>query len=233
MRLPSVLLFPALLSSSVFAIFADDAYHIDYHWALVGRPLRHATSFQQPFPGSKGSLIYTVSDKNVLAAINPKDGNVVWRQLLTPSSNSSLAFLAIAEGQDFGVSAVDGHVASWSLTDGRLGWEKSIGSSKIKDAEMLELEEGKVEGTPKDAIVLTEGDASIVRRLDGATGKTIWEHKDTRYVRTRLVCGVKLTLVAVGIRPFNSRPPEPMYSTSLTMVPFSEDIRPKSRLSAR
>ncbi|KAF2757732.1 DUF1620-domain-containing protein [Pseudovirgaria hyperparasitica] len=179
MRLQELLLLPAILIPTVQAIFADDAYHVDYHWALVGQPQQHATFFQQPFAGSKASLIYTLSAHNVLAAINPKDGSVVWRQLLTPSTNSSQTFLAAGEGQDTLISAVDGQVAAWSSSDGRMVWEKQLGTSRIKDAEIIDFEDGKQASTSKDAIVLMEGETPTVMRLNGATGKTKWQFADT------------------------------------------------------
>ncbi|KAK8184978.1 hypothetical protein IWZ00DRAFT_444769 [Phyllosticta capitalensis] len=177
MLLPSLLALTATLIPSALAVFADDAYQVDYHYALLGAPQQHATFFHQPRADSKASLLYTLSEKLVLGAINPRDGSLVWRQNLSSSSNTAPGFLRAGEDQDTVVSAVDGYVAAWDATDGRLAWSANFKDAHVKDLEVMELPDAS--NAAKDAIVLCGGSTPSVKRLDGQTGAVKWEFEDT------------------------------------------------------
>lgn len=181
MKLQSLLAVPALLVPSVYAIFADDAYRIDYHIPLLGLPKPDTTFFQQPNALSKASLIYTLSEKGILGAVNPKDGEIVWRQAL--DANATNGFLRAGEGQDTVVSGVGKEAAAWSAADGKLVWSTSFPEGAIVDLEILEFEDGAVVNGAKDVLILAGDSTPIVRRLDGATGAVKWEFEDNRYFR--------------------------------------------------
>ncbi|KAF2139060.1 uncharacterized protein K452DRAFT_233269 [Aplosporella prunicola CBS 121167] len=180
MLLPTIttkLLLAAWLPQVALAVFADDAYHVDYHYALLGAPQQHATFFHQPHAASKASLLYTLSDKYVLGAINPKDGSLIWRQRL--SSNSSASFLRAGEGQDIVISAVDDQVAAWDATDGRLVWDSSFRNAHVRDLEVIELEDASTSAGAKDALVMFGGSNPAVMRLNGQSGAMKWAFEDT------------------------------------------------------
>lgn len=155
------------------AVFRDEAYQIDYHHALLGIPEAENTFFHTPNPSSKASLIYTLSEKSLIGAINPKDGAVVWRQRLESAVNSSRALLRPGEGVDLVASATDGEVAAWAAKDGRLVWREEF--EEVGQAVSL----GFVE---KDVVVLHQGAHPVVQRRDGSTGAILWQFGDTRYV---------------------------------------------------
>ncbi|KAF2493052.1 DUF1620-domain-containing protein [Lophium mytilinum] len=178
MRLHAALGSTSLFVASCLAIFADDAGHIDYHYALVGLPKQDATLFQQPFAGSKASLIYTLSDKLVIGAVNPKDGELVWRQPLSSSTNTTEGYLRAGEDQDTVISAAGDQVAAWSSSDGRYVWGSKFPGSTVKDLEILELPDSKADRDVKDAIVLLSGGVQGVKRLDGKTGIVRWTYED-------------------------------------------------------
>lgn len=159
------------------AIFEDDAYHIDFHHALVGLPKRDATFFQKPYAGSKASLLYTINQYQTLGVVNPKDGALVWRQTL-PASQTVKGMLRAGEDQDILISASGDHVAAWSSSDGRNVWETKVNGATVEDLEILEQEDGITNTDAKDAIVLSSDQA--VRRLDGKTGRVKWTYQDTR-----------------------------------------------------
>ena len=73
MRFHAAIALAACLAPAA-AIFEDDAYHIDFHYALLGLPAPEATFFQKPYAGSKASLLYSISQNQTIGAINPKDG---------------------------------------------------------------------------------------------------------------------------------------------------------------
>lgn len=175
MRLP-LLGAATLLLHSATAIFADEAWNVDYHYPLLGLPKEDTTLFHRPNPASKASLIYTLSEHAVLGAVNPRDGSIVWRQLLSPDATiSASTFLRAGQGQDVIVTGTGGEVSAWSAADGRLVWSRHLEGS-IKDVEILELNDGS-ESTAKDAIVLTGGEDPAIHRLDGSSGDLKWTQK--------------------------------------------------------
>jgi outer membrane protein assembly factor BamB len=171
MRLSAAL--AALAACLAAAVFEDDAYHADFHYALLGLPHPEATFFAPPYAGSKASLLYALAGNQTIGAINPKDGALVWRQHF-PATSRGRVHLRNAHGQDTVVSAAGGRIAAWSASDGRLVWETSSGEATVEDLEMLE----------QDALVLlAEGSTSTVQRLDGKTGRAKWTFEDTRSAR--------------------------------------------------
>ncbi|GAB7354469.1 hypothetical protein MBLNU459_g4947t2 [Dothideomycetes sp. NU459] len=167
----------ALVRTSV-AVFVDDAYHVDYHLALVGAPREQSTFFHQPFAGSKASLLYTLSDKAVLGALNPKDGELVWRQALSRSFNATApTFLRAGENQDTIVTAVDGEVAAWSASDGRQVWSLNLDGASTQDLELLEIPDAN-QAAGKDVVVLSDGPQPALRRVDALDGSVKWAFKD-------------------------------------------------------
>ena len=176
MRLPLIAAVSLLLRSTA-AVFADEAWNIDYHYALLGEPKEDTTFFHQPNPTSRASLVYTLSNRGVVGAVNPRDGSVVWRQLLSNNVTSTQSsFLRAVEGQETVISGIDNHVTAWSAADGRLSWSLDV-NGPIEDIEILELSDGKATPSAKDALVLSSGDDPVVQRLDGASGAVKWQHK--------------------------------------------------------
>lgn len=169
----------ACLISSVRAVFPDEAYEIDYHHALLGFPQQHTTFFHQPYSNSRASLLYTLSEDGVIGAVNPKDGSLVWRQFLPLGSNSSDAILKTGESQDV-VSAADGTIRAWGGADGKLIWEEKAGG-KIRDVNILDSTSIEAADGVKDTIAVIEGAHTVIKRLDGKTGKTVWTYSDERY----------------------------------------------------
>lgn len=175
--LPIAALFYALLCN---AIFADEAYQTDSHHALLGFPQAHTTFFHRPSAASKASLLYTLSEKLVLGAVNPKDGAVIWRQRLADSAqnHTTSGLLKAGEGRDTLISAVNGKVQAWDATDGRLVWEWD-GGDETKVVDVTPSAEGG-----EYILILSEekGSSFVVRNLAADTGEVFWESGDWRYV---------------------------------------------------
>ena len=187
MRLSPRSLFPLILlffASSTGAIFADEAYQTDYHLALLGLPQAHTTFFHRPSPASKASLLYTLSERLVLGAVNPKDGAVIWRQQLKKKEDNVTGpgILRAAEGGDTLVSAVGDVVSSWDASDGRLVWEWSS-QGRVKDV---------AASTTDELLVLSEEDGGrvSVKKLGVQDGAIIWGFIDKRlhYVQETSTC---------------------------------------------
>jgi outer membrane protein assembly factor BamB len=170
MRLHAALTLAACLAPAA-AIFEDDAYHIDFHYALLGLPKQEATFFQKPYAGSKASLLYSISQNQTIGAINPKDGALVWRQHFADEPLGQ-GHLRSGSEQDTVISAVGDRISAWSSSDGRLVWETSVKGAVVED--------GMTINEAKDAIVLLSSGSPGVKRLDGKTGRAKWTFEDTR-----------------------------------------------------
>lgn len=222
MRIQAALL---LLASSVvpssLAIFVDEAYNIDYQHALFGTPQAPSTFFHRPSSSSNASLLYTISEKNILGAVKPKDGSVVWRQDLSRSSPGSASFLRAADGEDTVVSAVGGEVAAWGASDGKQVWENRFSSGQVVD---LELAESGRDQVVRDAIVLSGEKDGVVRRLDGTNGNVRWEYKDDRYedcLLDEMSCLQPILTRGVVVMSLFRFPPLPrIFTTSHCTRPF-------------
>ncbi len=174
--------------SFVSAIFQDEAFQTDYHYALLGIPREQTTFFHRPPSTSSASLLYTLSQKHVVGAVNPKNGSVIWRQRLNSLSPDSTGFLRAGEDQDSIISAIDGEVAAWDLLNGKAVWSNRFDNGTVKDLEVLPFEDRASGEDTKDAIVLfgQEG-RGIVRRLGGKTGDVVWEYHDDRWMVVSLL----------------------------------------------
>jgi outer membrane protein assembly factor BamB len=181
--LPSAFLLAFLLTPLSSAIYQDEAYKIDYQHALLGTPKRENTFFHRPSATSKASLLYTLSEKNVLGAVNPKDGAIVWRQLLADPTGTSKGLLKAGGNQSTVVTAVGNEVRAWDAADGRLVWSW-LDTGRIQDLEVLDREKSK------DVIVLSvdQGKSSITK-LASLTGKKAWQISAERYGRKIIVSG--------------------------------------------
>ena len=69
-----------LFVSAVAALHADEAGAIDWHHKLVGTPRQGSTFLHKPVVGS-GALAFTLTDRNVLAALSLRDGAIRIRPL--------------------------------------------------------------------------------------------------------------------------------------------------------
>jgi outer membrane protein assembly factor BamB len=173
------------------AIFEDDAYHIDFHYALLGLPKHEATFFQKPYAGSKASLLYSISQNQTIGAINPKDGALVWRQHFSAEPRGQ-GHLRSGSEQDTVISAVEERITAWSASDGRLVWDTSVG----------------------DAIVLLSAGTHGVKRLDGKTGQTKWTFEDTRSAMPTHFVRLGTDITVVGTHRSRSRPRRQPSTTS-------------------
>lgn len=161
-----------LFSCPIEAIYADEAYQVDFHHVLLGIPQAETTFLDRPSAASKASLLYTLSEKSVLGAINPKDGSVIWRQQLGNGSG----LLKAPGGGNTIISAVNGTVQAWDATEGRLVWDWT-GSGDIK---ALEVVRGGGTGQGVYIIAQAIGSKAVVRKLSEDSGVLVWEHEDAR-----------------------------------------------------
>ena len=190
MRLQAALLLLASCVPSTLAIYPDEVNHVDFHHALLGLPTPQSTFFLKPSSASNASLLYTLSEKSILGAVNPRDGSLVWRQNVSRSSLPDIdGLLRASDGINAVVSGAGDYLSSWTALDGKLIWENWFSDGSVADLELLELEDANAAGTTRDTIALIAGDnAGAAKRIDGQTGNVKWEYKDDRLVS---VCALR------------------------------------------
>ena len=157
---------------SVEAVYADEAYDVDFHHLLLGRPQPRNTFLYRPSVASKASLLYTLSEESVLGAIKPKDGSVVWRQQL----KSGNGLLRASDGDNVLLTAVNGSVQAWDAAEGRQLWRLTLN----EDIKALEVSRGP--GVGRNVYTVSQrGEAkSVVRKISGDSGDVQWEHGDDK-----------------------------------------------------
>jgi ER membrane protein complex subunit 1 len=206
MRLHALLALLLSSVSSVHSILADEAYHVDYHQALLGIPQVATTFFHQPSASSSASLLYTISDKAILGAINPKDGSLLWRQPLAGplpkprlkiedvielSAEEQLNTLRDASPAEAGLLAEDGTgfvisyygstVSTWDATNGKLIWQRIMPQGQHVKSAVLVHSPRETSPVPAiDVVVLYGVHAGTISKLDGSSGALKWEHIDSR-----------------------------------------------------
>ena len=158
------------------AIYGDDAYQIDFHHALLGKPEPLATFFHRPSSTSPASLLYTLTELGVLGAVNPKDGSVVWRHRLGLNSRHYAGQASLKACQNLSIiaSTLDNHLRVYNAANGRLAWEWQS-NDNITFTEIISHPLN-----PTVAIIerLRDG-AEVVRAFDAENGTLRWHFVDS------------------------------------------------------
>lgn len=185
MRWKDILPIVALAIAPTRAIFSDEAFTIDFHHALLGIPQPHSTFFHKPDPASNAALLYSLSDKAILGAINPRDGSVVWRQSIAgvPLENATESFVVAGETDGKIVAAVGDRLTAWDAAHGRLAWSHKLGlDSKIVGLQPVPVLGGSTDGAVQDIIILSQsqkaGTGHTVSRIGGDGSSMRWQYSD-------------------------------------------------------
>lgn len=109
-------------------------------------------------------MIYTLSERNILAAVHPKDGGVVWRHQLDTSCSLE-GITRAADGMV--VAGACGGVRAFDAVAGRLVWENGFVNGKVRDVRVVGREGG-------GGVVVLMDDRSV-KMLDGESGHVQWE----------------------------------------------------------
>ncbi|RMD40648.1 hypothetical protein DV735_g4469, partial [Chaetothyriales sp. CBS 134920] len=204
MRAAAVLGAVLALAQFSQAIFSDDAFDQDSHLTLLGIPQPHTTFFHKPQSSSNASLLYTLSDRSFVGALNPKDGSVLWRQALTEAGAEVTigpdAFLVAGERDGQVISGFGRTISSWDALDGRLRWHYlSPAGSQVLGLQAVTV---KAEDAAAQDVVFLSGSASgdgviSITRLAGRNGARIWERTDSS-----IAAGSQLSLAVSGRAAF-------------------------------
>ncbi|KAJ3177319.1 hypothetical protein HDU87_004571 [Geranomyces variabilis] len=150
-----------LVSSASAFIHADQAGLNDWHKTLVGTP-RFAFYTR---PARKGQLIVG-TERNVLASLNTKTGDIVWRQVLEPFDElKALKLDGPALTSISGTTAL--HTRQWDAPSGSLVWdyEHPVAMHSLSAA-------ADIARVNEDVIALVNG--NTITRLAGEDGSVSW-----------------------------------------------------------
>ncbi|KAJ1966537.1 hypothetical protein GGI12_000035, partial [Dipsacomyces acuminosporus] len=105
------------LCSTVAGLFPDEAGQIDWYRAQIGTPKKAV-----PYTYNGATGIYAITTRNVLAALNPNSGDVIWRQIF--EENDTIQSLRLRDGQALTLSGYnETAVRVWDTTGGSLVWD--------------------------------------------------------------------------------------------------------------
>ncbi|KAA1087540.1 hypothetical protein PGT21_033321 [Puccinia graminis f. sp. tritici] len=147
-RYPLGLLSIFTLISSLWS--SSPSSEATWHLPLLGLPVAQSTRnpsqlrfFRHPNPKVRltprlPSLAITVTQKNILGAINPKNGTIVWR-LLLPKNEPIIHYAVDLNNRRVAVISGENAIAVrlLSLSDGRLLWSRSLREGGLKQKDGL------------------------------------------------------------------------------------------------
>lgn len=166
MRVPGLLyLFIFSFLSSIGAISYEND-KITFHIPLIGVPLKESIFFHKPI-SYQDSLIYLATEKNILAAINSKDGSLVWRQEY--AENDLINAIKPLDSKIITLSN-SSTVRAWNALTGFLIWEETLQNSFSDNRNVIKIFENNIT-SDKDIILLT---SNMIYFLDSNTGSQIW-----------------------------------------------------------
>lgn len=189
--------FLAILTLLLPAVCSFHSSEVTWHLPLLGLPVspsaRNPSSlqfFRHPNPKVRltprlPSLAITVTQKNILGAINPKDGTIVWR-LLLPKTEPIRHYVVDMDNRHVALLSGEKKITArlLSLSDGRLLWSKLLGDSSPNQIDQFIGRTPDVvfttdlhsdQRTFPDLIVLTG--QSLAFRLAGHDGAIRWTWK--------------------------------------------------------
>ncbi|KAF9920551.1 hypothetical protein FBU30_009610 [Linnemannia zychae] len=156
----------AFIATSVSALDEAQAGIIDWHHRWIGTP--HMSALVRTVRGS--NAVFVASDKNVVASIKSKSGELAWRQVLREDETVH-ALRTLSANVVSLTGTKDFHVRLLDAKTGQVQWDFSpVGesSSEFGQAVTSTREDGNL-------IVLNQG--AYVRKLNSKTGHQIWRWK--------------------------------------------------------
>ncbi|CAG8580961.1 4772_t:CDS:10 [Paraglomus occultum] len=163
----------------VDALYESQTGVNDWHHQYIGTP---TISFFHKLSNSK-LVALVATEKSVVAALNPTNGNITWRQIL--DEREEIIGLKADKDNVLSVSiAVDYIIRLWDGLSGKLLWEniikKTDEATRLKKADVVFLR-----NEPSIAILL---DSLTMVKFDLNDGKKAWvnnndHNKQTKFVR--------------------------------------------------
>ncbi|KAF8963227.1 hypothetical protein BDZ97DRAFT_1038548 [Flammula alnicola] len=202
MRLPTTVVSLLSLCVGTWALHESDVGVVDWHKHLVGVPLTGSITTAPSFHRvANRSIILTATGNNVLAALEPVDGSVLWRYVFDPEDrivgyykqDNVVATLSAPGGAT---------LRTFDALTGQLLLEKRLHAPEV-GALSEPLHFGKhiiFSPNPTDLYVLSNG--CTVRNINGSTGEVKWTwtspDQGSLVIHSRLIFTAD-TIYAVGV----------------------------------
>ncbi|KAF8952668.1 hypothetical protein BGZ46_003410, partial [Entomortierella lignicola] len=157
----------AFLATTVVALDESQAGIIDWHHKWVGTP--HMSAAPRTVRGS--NLIYVASDKNVVAAIKAKSGELAWRQVLR--EDEPVHALRVISGNLLTLTGTsEFHTRLLDSKSGHVIWDFSPAG------EVAFLDFGQtVTTTSEDSNLIILNQGAHVRKVSAKAGTELWHWK--------------------------------------------------------
>ena len=166
-----------LLFSLTYCLYEDQIGLFDWRKSFVGK-INYVH-----FDGSAANnkRIIVSSEENVLAALNSRTGNLIWRRVLERSNNTIDKLLHFSDNL-ISLSGRGKFLRSWDPASGNIIWEKTleVGES-LQDnnlASGLTTVDAVISETHPENIYVMAG--NNIKAFSIASGKEIWSKNETR-----------------------------------------------------
>lgn len=207
---------------NVQALYEDQAGKFDWRQQLVGRPVGVLLDGQQP-------LVVT-TEQNVLAAINHKSGELLWRRVLERGSAGRLRLL-LPSGDDLVTFSGDNLVRVWSAASGQMVSETALDVTDDTDGETYVLSAG---GAKELLVLQLSAAGSALRRVTVRSGEVSSETLRTPWAGgvscvaglESLLCrdSAQLYTFSAGSGKFSAAPLPPALSGSRQLRHLGGDL---------
>ena len=175
MRLILLYLFlTVLLCSLTYCLYEDQIGLFDWRRRFVGK-LNYIH-----FDGSAANnkRIIVSSDENVLAALNSRTGNLIWRRVLERSSNTIDKLLHFSDHL-ISLSGRGKFLRSWDPANGNIIWENTLAVDESLQEKASGLKSVDVVASDElmDIFVMA---GNNIKAFSIASGKEIWSKEESR-----------------------------------------------------
>ena len=181
----------ALLFSFTFGLYEDQIGLFDWKKSFVGK-IKYV-HIDSSTANSKRVIVST--EANVLAALNSRTGNLIWRRVLERSNNTVNKLLHFSDHL-ISLSSRGRFLRSWEPATGNLVWEANVLPSASIDSEAGEGENREVfaNGLGLVDCIVSDKNAEIVVMAENlikvfslGTGAELWAHEEDPSSQIKLV----------------------------------------------
>eukprot|EP00271_Cylindrocystis_brebissonii_P014454 TRINITY_DN357_c0_g2_i14.p1 TRINITY_DN357_c0_g2~~TRINITY_DN357_c0_g2_i14.p1 ORF type:complete len:1028 (+),score=203.40 TRINITY_DN357_c0_g2_i14:1032-4115(+) len=169
-RFVLLLLSVAAMFSGCCAIFEEQVGMYDWHQQYIGRV--KLAEFQTQ---GQRKRVYVATEKNVVAALNLRSGQIAWRKVL--GDNDPINAICMYSKYLVTLSGDGRILRAWTVMEGVLVWDTAILAASADGlaasaTDLQLLPASKDSNAPPDLVVLARGN---IYRVSGATGAILWE----------------------------------------------------------
>ncbi|KAF9350854.1 hypothetical protein BGX34_000956, partial [Mortierella sp. NVP85] len=159
-------IFFAFIASSVVALDETQAGIVDWHHKWIGQPF--LTASPRTLRGL--NAVFVATEKNVVASIRAKSGELIWRQIL--QEDDSIHTLRFVSGNLLVLSgSAEFHARLLDAKTGQALWD----FSPQGEGSILESSFGQaVTVTSEDSNLIILNQGAHVRKLNAKTGAEVW-----------------------------------------------------------